>query len=187
MRLNLGCGNRKNPEWVNVDKVPDCQPDVLADLEKFPWPWETSSVDEVLMSHVLEHLGATTDLYFGIMKELYRVCRNGAKITIIVPHPRHNNFLSDPTHVRPITEHGLNMFSQESNRRLMAAGAANTPLGIYLGIDFKIEAVEPYLDEQWANRAQLQKLTNAQIEEAARLYNNVIEQITVTMRAVKPS
>lgn len=27
MHLNLGCGNKKIPGWVNVDKMPVCNPD----------------------------------------------------------------------------------------------------------------------------------------------------------------
>jgi predicted SAM-dependent methyltransferase len=103
MRLNLGCGNRKLQGWRNVDKVPDCSPDELVDLEQLPWPWPDNSVDEIFLSHVLEHLGQATDVYLGIIKELYRVCRDGATITIIVPHPRHDHFLTDPTHVRAVT------------------------------------------------------------------------------------
>jgi predicted SAM-dependent methyltransferase len=70
MRLNLGCGNRKVSGWVNVDKVEACHPDVVADLEQLPWPWADDSVEEVMLSHVLKHLGAETKTYLGIIKEL---------------------------------------------------------------------------------------------------------------------
>ena len=29
------------------------------------------------MCHVLEHLGATADVYFAVIRELYRVCKHG--------------------------------------------------------------------------------------------------------------
>ena len=41
------------------------------------------------------------------MKELYRISCDQANIHISVPHPRHDDFLADPTHVRPITTLGL--------------------------------------------------------------------------------
>ena len=100
MRLNLGCGGKKLAGWINVDKFETAATDLIFDMEVFPWPSPDDSVDEVLMAHVLEHLGAQTSVYLGIIKELYRVCRDGAKIKIAVPHPRHDNFLSDPTHAR---------------------------------------------------------------------------------------
>ena len=83
MKLNLGCGPPKLPGYLNVDRYGE--PDLRLDLEQFPWPWASDSVDEVLASHVLEHLGTTPDAFIGVMKELYRVCRNGAEVRIAVP------------------------------------------------------------------------------------------------------
>ena len=114
MRLNLGCGFNKSTGYVNVDSSKLCAPDVLHNLEQTPWPWEDSSVDEIVMRHVLEHLGATTDVYFSVLREMYRVCRPDARITIVVPHPRHDDFLHDATHVRAVTLEGLSMFSRKN-------------------------------------------------------------------------
>ena len=111
LKLNLGCGSKKLDGYLNVDKFGE--PDMVFDLETFPWPWEDSSVSKILLSHVLEHLGQDTDIYLNIIKELYRVCKNNAEILVIVPHPRHDTFMTDPTHVRPITVDGLIMFSKK--------------------------------------------------------------------------
>ena len=88
--------------WVNVDSVQACFPDVLWDLETFPWPWPDDSIDEIILSQVLEHLGQLPNVYLRIIQELYRICKEGALIQISVPHPRHDHYLCDPTHVRPI-------------------------------------------------------------------------------------
>ena len=165
MRLNLGCGNRKRPGWRNVDKVPHCSPDEIVDLERLPWPY--NSVDEMFLSHVLEHLGEVTDVYLGIIKEIYRVCRDGATITVVVPHPRHDNFLNDPTHVRAVTAEGLKMFSQASNRQLMAEGFGDTPLGIYLGVDLALHSVNSKLDQRWLRRLQSGEITEDDVRQAA--------------------
>jgi hypothetical protein len=187
MRLNLGCGSSKMPGWVNVDKIAASGPDQVVDLEALPWPWPDDSVDEVLLAHVLEHLGARTDAYLGIIKELYRVCRNGATVTIIVPHPRHDFFLDDPTHVRTITPDGLVMFSQQQNREWMAKGAANTPLGVYHGVDFAFVSVKDTLDEYWHGRVQRREIKPDELDFAARHYNNVVSQTTIVLKAVKPA
>jgi hypothetical protein len=187
VRLNLGCGDKKIDGWVNVDKVAAALPDKIVDLEVSPWPWPDNSADEVLLSHVLEHLGARPDVYLGIIKELYRVCRDGAKVTIIVPHPRHDHYLNDPTHVRPITAEGIAMFSQETNRKGIAAGAANTPLGIYLGVDFFIEAHNSLLGEPWRTRLERKEISEADVRQAAQSFNNVIQQTELVLRAVKPA
>ncbi|HEY4922650.1 MAG TPA: hypothetical protein VII40_21300 [Xanthobacteraceae bacterium] len=185
MRLNLGCGNRKLPDWVNVDMSPGCNPDQVVDLEQIPWPWPDDSVEEVLLSHVLEHLGRTTELYLDIFKELYRVCADGAKVTIVVPHPRHDFFLNDPTHVRAITPEGLALFSQKINQKWIKDGAANTPLGVYLGIDFDIVGSKYVLDELWLGRAQRGQVSKAEIDQAARQFNNVVMQTTIELKAIK--
>src|SRR5687767_8310331 len=112
MKLNLGCGQNKLQGYVNTDREPAVKPDVLMDLEKFPWPFEDDSVDEVVAFHVLEHVGATSEMFVRIMQELYRVCRAGAEVRIAVPHPRHDNFFDDPTHVRAITPMTLELFSK---------------------------------------------------------------------------
>ncbi len=187
MRLNLGCGNKHMDDWVNVDKVATPAVDQVVDLEEFPWPWADDSVDEVLLFHVLEHLGARTDVYLGIFKELYRVCRDGATILIAVPHPRHDSFISDPTHVRPITPEGINLFSQAANREWIAAKAANTPLGIYIGVDFLIESVNWKVEPAWKDRYERKEISAQELEHAVRSYNNVVKAIEMIVRPIKPA
>ena len=53
------------------------------------------------MPQVLGHLGATTDSYLSIIKGLWRICRPGALLRIVVPHPRHDHYPNDLTHVLP--------------------------------------------------------------------------------------
>ncbi|HND32255.1 MAG TPA: hypothetical protein PKY30_08075 [Myxococcota bacterium] len=187
MRLNLGCGSRKMAGWVNVDRYAGCQPDQVVDLEQTPWPWADNSAEEVQMIHVLEHLGQSTERYLAIIGELYRICAPNAKIFIVVPHPRHDSFLTDPTHVRPITAEGLAMFSQTRNRRQQAANCANTPLGLMLGIDLEVEKAELVLDPAWRQRLSRGEVTAAQVNEAVQERYNVVESSHIVLRAVKGS
>ena len=187
MRLNLGCGFDKRAGFINVDKMPACAPDQLVNLEQLPWPWPDDAAEAVVLRHALEHLGAASETYLGIIRELWRICRDGAQVTITVPHPRHDSFLSDPTHVRAVTPQGLELFSQAKNREWQAKGCANTPLGLYLGVDFAIASVNFAPDEPWAGRLQRGEITRAELHQAMHQFNNVIAETTVVLRAVKPA
>ncbi len=185
LKLNLGCGNTRIPGFVNVDCVAVCHPDMVVNLESTPWPWESDSVDEIKLIHVLEHLGQATEVFLSIIREMYRVCRDGAVIEIVVPHPRSDYFLGDPTHVRPITVDMLNLFNQRLNREWAQMGSSNTPLGLITGVDFEIESVVHTLEPEWKDKLVSGQMTEAEIATVARQYNNVIVQTRFIWRVRK--
>jgi SAM-dependent methyltransferase len=184
-KLNLGCGHNHMQGFVNVDKSPVSKPDQIVDLEQFPWPWEDNSVDEVMMNHVLEHLGAQTEVYLNVIKELYRVCKPNARIAIRVPHPRHNDFITDPTHVRVVLPEGLQMFSQAFNQECIKNNWANTTLGLYMGVDFQIERSEFVLDDPWRLKYVNGEISPQEMDNAVRNYNNVVKEIHMTLQVIK--
>jgi hypothetical protein len=184
LRLNLGCGQKRFDGYINVDRFGE--PDLRHDLESVPWPWSDDSVSEIIMEHVLEHLGRDATVYLDIWKEIYRVCQDGATIRIAVPHHRHEFFYNDPTHVRAVTAEGMNLFSQRLNRKGAAKGLSNTPLGLYLGIDFEPVDVKLKPSDSWlALHAQNPAAAKFLWQQNA-LYNNIIEQVDIVLRAVKP-
>ena len=87
-----------------------------------------------------------------MMKELYRICRDGAEVLIDVPHPRHDDFLNDPTHVRVITPHLLMLVRPPPQRPWQAMGASNSPLAHYLGVDFALSGYDCVLVEPYATQ-----------------------------------
>lgn len=179
IRLNLGCGDDIRKGYVNVDLYGD--PDIRLDLNSEHWPWENDSVQEVAMYHVLEHLPDTIQ----VMKELYRICRGGAKIYIRVPHPRHDDFLSDPTHARPITLKLLWLFSQRQCDHWKATKSANTPLAHIHHVDFEVVEGCYNVEESWMNKVKSGEITEAQLQEASVIYCNVIREIDVTLKVCK--
>lgn len=80
MKLNLGCSNRPLPGYINID-ISGTHADVLADIRTLPY--ESSSVDEIYASHVLEHFGRHE--FMDVLREWRRVLKPGARIYIAVP------------------------------------------------------------------------------------------------------
>jgi len=177
LKLNLGCGSNKMQGYVNVDLFGE--PDVRHDLEAFPWPWPNSSVEDIHMSHVLEHLGAAPNTFIGIMKELYRVARNGAKIRIVVPHPRHDHYLGDPTHVRPITPDMLALFDRQQCEAWQAHGYSNTPLALFHNVDFKMVECQFVLEPKYSH------LSQQEAQQAISERNNVCTEIRIVLEVRK--
>jgi len=185
MKLNLGCGSQILDGWVNVDKAGT--PDLVWDLESFPWPWADSSADEVLLSHVLEHLGQKPEIFIAIMRELYRICRNGATTRILVPHPRHDTHLADPTHVRPIMAATMEMFSRSVNLEWQRLGAGNTPLALLHDVDFELVSTRSELDEPYRSMYREGKIAVDDLRKLERTLNNVVLEIEMVLVVKKPA
>ena len=110
-RLNVGCGRNILAGWINLDVKPLPGVDVVADLElcaSVPLPIEDDSVDEFLLSHVIEHVRDS----LGVMQELYRIAKANAKVTIRVPYGGSDDAWEDPTHVRAYFADSFGYFSQ---------------------------------------------------------------------------
>jgi len=187
MKFNMGCGHNKQAGFTNVDQSPVCGPDQVVDLEVMPWPWPDDCAGEVVFNHCLEHMGGDPKVFLSIIKELYRVCRPDAIVTIAVPHPRHDNFIGDPTHVRIISPQVMALFDRKENDRWAEMGASNTPLAQYLGVDFEITSSTVELDEPYRTELSEGRLSQDQVLTALRDKNNVGTEYRMQLRVRKPS
>ena len=176
LRLNLGCGARKLAGWVNVDSQPMENPDVVLDIARDRWPFDDSSVDEAAAEHILEHLYPAGFMHF--MKELHRVCRNGAKVKVLLPHPRHDIFLNDPTHVNPIMPATFFGFSKKHMEALAKRGMILTPHYKYLNVDFDLTHTQ-YWFEEGVDK------DDPELEWKIKHLNNIVFQWGTTLTAVK--
>lgn len=182
LKLDLGSGLHATPGYISVDKYPEAQPAVLHDLEVTPWPFEDSSVNEVVMRHILEHLGETTDGFKSIIQELYRVCCDGAVIHITVPHPFSTEFVSDPTHVRPITPELMGLFSRKNCEHFRSVGASNSPLALYWNVDMEIVPNTV----QYAIASEYEMFANDPgWMEMAKSRTNFVKEIRMDVRVIK--
>lgn len=93
-RLDIGCGGNKIPGAVYVDIDPGANPDILHDLNKFPYPMEDNSYDEIYAKHIIEHL----DNPKGFMRELTRILKPGGTVFVETPHFSCRVAYSEPQH-----------------------------------------------------------------------------------------
>jgi hypothetical protein len=98
LKLDLGCGKRKKEGFIGVDQHAFEGVDQVVNL-KGPWPWGNGSVEEIHMSHCLEHFNGNERVH--IFNEMYRVMRIGAKATIMTPYWCSNRAYGDFTHQWP--------------------------------------------------------------------------------------
>lgn len=98
LKLDLGAGKNKKPGFLGVDRRPFEGVDVVTDLNTV-WPWPDNSVEEIHMSHVLEHFTGPQRVH--IFNEMYRVLVKGGKATIATPHWCSNRAYGDFTHQWP--------------------------------------------------------------------------------------
>lgn len=103
MKLNLGCGRNPLPGYVNLDRNPAPGVELLADVET-GLPFKGDALDEIMASHVLEHV-----VFFErALSELRRVLRIGGRLVARVPY----GFNTNPFHRRYFDEKGLTAITE---------------------------------------------------------------------------
>jgi len=94
--LELGCGRKKRPGAIGIDRVDLPGVDIVADIEDGLAFIPDSSVDEIYALSCLEHIRNFEEL----MSEITRVLKEGGKTFVYVPHFSSPYYYSDPTHTR---------------------------------------------------------------------------------------
>jgi predicted SAM-dependent methyltransferase len=106
--LDIGCGLHKvhkDAVGMDISKVPGV--DIVHDLEKFPYPFNDKTFDEVHANMVLEHL-----LNFsGAMKEVHRLLKKDGTFHIKVPFYTSTAAFQDYTHRNFFTEKTFSYFT----------------------------------------------------------------------------
>lgn len=116
--LVLGCGNSKRQnifvgehigplftdnfkKVVTLDKDEDCKPDIVWNLENFPWPIN-EEFEEIHAYEVLEHLGGIGDYesFFATWREIWKALKPGGLVCATTPWWESHWAWQDPGHRR---------------------------------------------------------------------------------------
>lgn len=106
--LDFGCGSSPRPGAIGIDRQQHSRPDVVADLNRYPYPFKESSADEIHLDNVLEHL----DDVVATMEELHRIARHSALVRIVVPYFRSRWAAVDPTHRHQFSASSMTYFER---------------------------------------------------------------------------
>jgi len=77
----MGCGRDIRDGWINIDKYPVDERVVCMDFNLLPLQFKSDSVDEILLSHVLEHI---IDPFYFIM-ECHRILKKDGVLRVVLP------------------------------------------------------------------------------------------------------
>ena len=104
---------------------------------------------------------------------------------IEVPHPRHDDFIADPTHVRIVTPDVLGLFSTRNNQMWREIGAANSQLAAYLDVDFETVRTEHVLEPKYRERLRSGEISQERLMEMVQEHNNIVLEYRFTLQVVK--
>lgn len=170
MKLNLGAGRdvRTDGKWVNVDCVEGPNIDLVLDLDQ-PKPFELArenTVDEFLVSHLIEHITYPLPL----LESMWRAAKPDALAVFRCPYGSSDDADEDPTHVRRMFIFSWGYFGQPFYWKADYG---------YRG-DWQVEKVVLYCNPDRVGSSEGETL------ELISMERNVVLEMEAHLRAVKP-
>ena len=108
--FDIGCGAAKAPGAIGLDLLRCPGVDIVCELTHFPWPIADDAADRLIFNHSIQYLGP----FARLLKEMRRVCRDGATIEIRSPHFSSYNYFTDPHYLFPLAWRTFDFWSQSS-------------------------------------------------------------------------
>jgi hypothetical protein len=187
MKLDLGCGLHRQEGFIGVDVIDApgvIKSDILTYLKNLP----DNSVDQARMYHSLEHV--QMEHYLEVMRNLLRVCKNGAVIEIGMPYYNTGVNMANPYHHVYFNEHSFRFFCREKEDRYQVLPKSEWIATFSFGLwncanegelpgYVRIKKIEYIYAPGWSDKAESEK------EFARMYYNNVILNMNVTLEVEK--
>lgn len=108
--LDVGCGIKKYPGSIGLDRNPHTNADVIADLDHVPYPFRSDSFREIRATHVIEHVSDV----IATIEEFHRLLAPGGRAVIITPHYTDFSSFCDPTHKWHLNSFSLRYFGKDN-------------------------------------------------------------------------
>ena len=169
LNYDLGCGNIHQKDYKGIDILESVNPDLVYDLEKYPWTFAKSgSVDHLACSHYLEH---TRDFY-KFFDECYRILKPNGRIFIIAPYYTSCKAIQDNNHQRLLCEQSFVYLSKEARK-------SNGLNYVNCECDFLIEKIDYSLNADFRGKPQ------DAVMYAIKHFMNVVDDMMIVLRKPK--
>lgn len=158
--LLVGCGNRRDKDMglydrmkfenlVTLDMSSSCNPDIVHDLNIFPYPFDDNEFDEIHAYDVLEHVGNIGDYlhFFNEFSEYWRILKPGGWMFITVPMWNSMFAMGDPGHTR-ILAPGVFVFLSQREYKSQISHTKMTDYRSIYKADFDLIKIEEYKETQ---------------------------------------
>jgi SAM-dependent methyltransferase len=163
-RIDIGCGDSKQPGCIGLDIVPLPGVDIVWNLDQFPYPFKPDTFSEIYMNDVIEHLIDP----LKVMEEIHRIAQPDARVHLRVVYWNHRYAYADPTHKHRFTEMSFDFWGK--HRR-----------SYYTSARFRVERLDFIFDRRarrWLRSPKLMLFLGHYL-------CNVIQGIKFELRAVK--
>jgi len=166
IKVNMPCGNKKMEGYLGVDISPEVKPDIVADLNVYPWTWAEKD-NEAFQIHSSYFIERVIDLD-KFMEECYR---------ILVPMGTLNIMANYYTSISAINK--VRLISEFTFQRFNHDWLKQNNKEIKIKCNFENVATRYYYNPDWEPKADVAR------EWARQHYFNVVKDIEFTLRTIK--
>lgn len=110
VKIDLGCGENKQPGFIGIDIRPLKGVDIVHDLEEFPYPLPDECASLIVASHLVEHINPHKGVFVNFMNEIWRLMKVDGEFLISTPYAGSPGYYQDPTHCNPCSENTWRYF-----------------------------------------------------------------------------
>lgn len=127
VRLDIGCGANKQPNFIGIDVQELPGVDIVHDVNIHPWPLPDECATGAMCSHLVEHIppvafrpdGRTWFPFIEFMDEVWRILKPDGQFAISCPHGWSAGYLQDPTHCNALNENTWYYFDPDTANGLL--------------------------------------------------------------------
>ncbi|HEY8094648.1 MAG TPA: hypothetical protein VIE65_00945, partial [Methylobacter sp.] len=79
----------------------------------------------------------------------------------------------------------LSLFSKKLNREWKKNGVSNSPLAIYLDVDFEVKAVVQVLEKKYMDLLNNRKISEQELATIINERNNIVSEYQIALEVIK--